>query len=37
LPAIANFIAYTLQGQHDIFASIAEARIDGWRHRCASR
>jgi hypothetical protein len=33
---VANFIAYTLQGQHDIFASIAEARIDGWREAAES-
>ena len=28
---IANGFADALQGQHDILASIAEARIDGWR------
>lgn len=28
---IANGFADALQGQHDILASIAEARIDSWR------
>ena len=28
---IADGLADALQGQHDILASIAEARIDGWR------
>jgi len=33
---VADGFADALKGQHDVFASIAEARIDGWREAAES-